>query len=99
MNSTSRAGLDHFPRNLMTKDHSDRCRRAASDHMLITPADIRGNDLQNDAVLALPAVRANQFWKVDTFGPRPFQCPDMLLRDCLPWFVLLSYIFGFLCFR
>jgi hypothetical protein len=34
--------------------------------MLITPADIRRNDFQNDAVLARPASRANQFWKVDT---------------------------------
>jgi hypothetical protein len=34
--------------------------------MLVAPADIRRNDFQNDAVLARPAIRANQFWKVDT---------------------------------
>jgi hypothetical protein len=34
--------------------------------MLITPADIRRNDFQDDAVLARPAIRANQLWKVDT---------------------------------
>src|SRR5450755_2245006 len=50
----------------MTKDHSHRRRRAAPDHMLITSADIRRNDFQNDAVLARPAIRANQFWKVDS---------------------------------
>jgi hypothetical protein len=50
----------------MTKDHSHWRRRAAPDHMLITSADIRRNDFQNDDVLARPAIGSNQFWEIDT---------------------------------
>ena len=43
--------LDHFAGNLMSEHHAGRRSRAAPDHVLVGAADIRGDDLENDAVI------------------------------------------------
>jgi len=45
--------LDHFPGDLVAQDQSRRRRGAAADHVLIRPADVGANDLQDHAVLTL----------------------------------------------
>src|SRR5437762_41600 len=58
------SSLDHFTRDLMAKDQPGRRRRSAADHMLIAAANISGDDLQDDAVLAL-AIPDRQFRVID----------------------------------
>jgi len=57
--------LDHFAGNLMSEHHAGRRSRAAPDHVLIGAADIRGDDLENDAVIDGLSRRIAEGWKVD----------------------------------
>ncbi|WP_249212047.1 hypothetical protein [Gluconobacter cerinus] len=51
-----RSGFDDFAGNFVTEHQPGwRC-RAPSDHMLVGAADIGGDDLENDAVVNLPAI-------------------------------------------
>jgi hypothetical protein len=59
--------------DLMTKNRSNRRRRAATHHVLITSADIGRNQLQDDRVFEFPAI-VFHFWVVDIFDFDP-ACP------------------------
>jgi hypothetical protein len=45
------ADLDDLAGDLVSQDHADRGRRAASDHMLIGAADVRRDHLEYDTVV------------------------------------------------
>jgi hypothetical protein len=42
--------LDHFAGDLVSEHHAGRRRRAAAHHVLVGVADVRRDDLENDAV-------------------------------------------------
>ena len=45
--------LDNLARNFVTQDQSSWSGCSASNHMLIAPTNVRGNDLQDYAVLTM----------------------------------------------
>jgi hypothetical protein len=47
------AFFDDLARDLVAQDHAGGRCRAASHHVLIAAANVRGDDLENDSVLAL----------------------------------------------
>ena len=49
------AHLDHLAGDLVSQHQSFRCGRAAPDHVLVGTADVRGDRLEDDAVVHLPA--------------------------------------------
>ena len=52
--------LDYLAGNLMTQDHSRRCRRPAAHHVLVAAANIRRDRLENDPMLNLSSLRRLQ---------------------------------------
>ena len=59
--------FDHFAGDFMAENQAMRRGRAPAHHVLIASADIRGNDLQNHAVLAF-AISEGQLGKVDALN-------------------------------
>ena len=57
--------LDHFAGNLVAEHHAGRRRRATADHVLVGTADIRGYDLENDAVVDRLSGRIAKARKID----------------------------------
>ena len=54
--STSDALLDHLAGDLVAQHETGRRGRAAAHHVLVRAADVGGDDLQDDAVIDVPAV-------------------------------------------
>jgi len=66
----------------MPQDQAFGRRRAASNHMLVAPADIRGHNLQNHAMFTLP-VAEGQLGVVNTLHldhARPHVCQATIAR-------------------
>jgi hypothetical protein len=59
------ADLDNLAGNLVSEDHADRGRRAASNHVLVGAADIRRDHLEYDAVIDRLSRRVDEFWIID----------------------------------
>src|SRR6202011_999257 len=60
--------LDHFAGDLVSEHHAGRRRRAAADHVLVGAADIRRDDLENDAVIDRLSCRIAEGRKVDVLN-------------------------------
>jgi hypothetical protein len=58
------ARFDHFARNLVTEDNSFGSSRAPTNHMLVASANIRGNDLEDYAVIEF-AIAERELRKID----------------------------------
>src|SRR6202043_2939020 len=57
--------LDHFASDLVSEHHAGRRRRATPHHVLVGAADIRRDDLENDAVIDRLSCRVAEGRKVD----------------------------------
>ena len=58
------ARLDHLPGDFVAQHQPNRSSGASTHHMLIATADIGGDYLKNDPMLAL-AIAQCEFWKID----------------------------------
>jgi len=57
--------LDHFASDLVSEHHAGRRGRAAPNHVLVGAADIRRDDLEDDAVVDGLSCWITEGWKID----------------------------------